>query len=96
MSDKLTRTEYIKAETKRQTETLMQNGGKVIDGKANGLPYKTAKRIARANAVKKSGYQLGKHSKQDHAGVPSRRERREQARKEKVAFEPLYTYPLAK
>jgi hypothetical protein len=98
---KFTRTDYFHQETKKETERLIKQGGKVVDqvdsngkvvakGTPGGLTYNTARQIARKNIAKKLGYTFGSLDKSEVAGLAPRKQRREQAKKENVDFKPQY------
>lgn len=98
---KMTRNDYVKEQVALETTKLLKEGGKVVDkvnaqgnvvesGQSKGLPYKTAKRIARNNVINKLGYIFGELGSSEVAGTVSRRERRNAARKTKESFLPMY------
>ena len=78
-------TDYINGMTKQLTEELMKSGGKVTftdgeNGKAienpQGLPRKTARKIARSFIKKQLGYKVGELGQSEVGVMSSRRERR--------------------
>jgi hypothetical protein len=98
---KYTRTDFFHQETKKETGRLMKQGGKVVDqvdsngkvvkkGTPGGLTYNTARQIARKNLAKRVGYTVGNLGKSDVASSVSRKQRREEARKNDTEFKPAY------
>jgi hypothetical protein len=98
---KFTRTDFFNQETKKETERLMKQGGKVVDqvdsngkvvkkGTPGGLTHNVARQIARKNLAKRVGYTVGQLGKSDVASSVSRKQRREEARKNDTEFKPVY------
>jgi hypothetical protein len=98
---KYTRTDFFHQETKKETERLMKQGGKVVDqvdsngkvvkkGTPGGLTHNTARQIARKNLAKRVKYTVGQLGKSDVASSVSRKQRREEARKKDIEFKPVY------
>jgi hypothetical protein len=98
---KYTRTDLFHQETKKETERLMKQGGKVVDqvdsngkvfkkGTPGGLTHNTARQIARKNLAKRVGYAVGQLGSSEVVGLLTRKQRRTQAKKENVEFKPVY------
>jgi hypothetical protein len=98
---KFTRTDFFHQETNKETERLMNQGGKVADqvdsngkvvkkGTPVGLTHNIARQIARKNLAKQIGYTVGQLGKSDVASSVSRKQRREEAHKNDTEFKPTY------
>lgn len=90
-----------KKKIQEQAAKLAESGGKLVDkvnskgnvlekGKGHGLPYKTAKRIARKKVMSELGYVFGQLGKVEDGGLAPRKERRKLAKMNRNKFEPFY------
>jgi hypothetical protein len=86
---KYTRTDYVRDQVKKLTDTIVKSGGKIItkvdvNGDVlnhttpTGLPRKTAKRLARQTVLRQLAYTIGNIGQSEFAKIASRRERRQQ------------------